>query len=106
MVGSGITYNLPTRLYRDLDGDLVFDNSSVADYKSPFYRRMDLALTRRRSNRAQTVHRELSFHIYNVLAVRNISTLSIQQNENNGVYTPIKNSEFLFFPGLYYRILF
>ena len=110
-LASGRFFTIPGGKYRDIDGNIILDYTSLNNYKGPFFHRIDIGGIFERVQVDRHIDRQIFFTLYNALLARNPISIYTDYvpNTNNpgtGSYKVYKISIPFFIPGISYILKF
>ncbi|MBI1306091.1 MAG: TonB-dependent receptor plug domain-containing protein [Bacteroidetes bacterium] len=102
---SGNPYTLPNAKYLDIDGRVVLSYDEINNYRSKAYFRSDIKLQYFWGYYDDKSHC-IEFMVYNLTANPNISNIysALDKTASNQKYSAYKESQFVFFPSVSYKL--
>jgi hypothetical protein len=110
-LASGRYFTIPGGKYRDIDGNLILDYSSLNNYKGPIFQRIDIGALFERNKTNRIFEQQAYLTLYNALLAKNPINIYAEFTPNAtnpalSVYKLKKTSIPFFIPGLSYIIRF
>ena len=104
LIGSGSLFTIPIGKYYDTDGTLQLEYNTLNNYRSPFYQRVDLSVTRIKD--LGEIEQLWKFYLYNAFGSRNPIYINADFEDSSFRQLSINRNYLAFVPGISYVLRF
>ena len=104
LLGSGSLFTIPIGKYYDTDGILQLEYNTLNNYRSPFYQRVDISVTRIKD--LSGIEQLWKFYLYNAFGSRNPLYINADFEDASYRKLNINRNYLAFVPGVAYIIKF